>query len=213
MARHPPAGRAAQTKPRAASERAEAARTAWRTAVAPLAPEHRVLVAARGTNSARTRRSGWAPHAQRATGSGPRTQGKHTPRVAALAPDGVPEPGLIAGALKTEAFAWDLQEHLAPTLKPRPIVVLDQLSVHTAASSRPASAARHCTLRFLPPSAPDVTPLAPAFSTINALLRGLGARTKEALWEALRVAVEAITPAEALAWFAHAGSARSAPAT
>ena len=87
------------------------------------------------------------------------------------------------------------------------------MSVHKAASSRQAREARHCTLLFLPPSSPDLTPIDQAFSQSNAILRGLGARRKEALWEAMQVAVEAITPADALAWFAHAGYARSAPAT
>jgi transposase len=91
--------------------------------------------------------------------------------------------------------------------------VLDTLRVHKAASSRQAMEARHCTLLFLPPYSPDFTPIEQAFSKIKAILRGLGARTKEALWEAMRVAVEAITPTDASAWFAHAGYALSAPAT
>jgi transposase len=91
--------------------------------------------------------------------------------------------------------------------------VLDNLSVHQAARSRQALEARHCQLLFLPPSSPDFTPIEQAFSKLKAILRGLGARTKEALWEAMRVAVAAITRDDALAWFAHAGYALPAPAT
>jgi transposase len=87
------------------------------------------------------------------------------------------------------------------------VVVLDTLSVHKAERIRQALQARHCQLLFLPPYSPDCTPIEQAFSTIKAILRGLGARTHEALWEAVRVAVEAITPDDALAWFAHAGYA------
>jgi transposase len=86
-------------------------------------------------------------------------------------------------------------------------VVLDNLSVHKAASIRQAIEACQCQLLFLPPYSPDFTPIEQAFSKIKAILRGLGACTKETLWEAMRVAVEAITPADALAWFAHAGYA------
>lgn len=93
------------------------------------------------------------------------------------------------------------------------MVVLDNLSVHKAASIRLALEARHCTLLFLPPYSPDFTPIEQAFSKIKGILRGLGARTKEARWEAMRVAVEAITRDDASAWFAHAGYALSAPAT
>jgi transposase len=70
---------------------------------------------------------------------------------------------------------------------------------------RHALAARHCQLLFLPPYSPDCTPIEQAFSKVKAILRGLGARTREALWEAVRVAVDAITPEDAIAWFAHAG--------
>ena len=65
--------------------------------------------------------------------------------------------------------------------------------------------ARSCELLFLPPYSPDFTPIEQAFSKIKAILRGLGARTQEALQEAVRLAVEAITRADAAAWFAHAG--------
>jgi transposase len=66
---------------------------------------------------------------------------------------------------------------------------------------------------FLPPSSPDCTPIEQAFSKRKALLRGLGARTREALEEAVRLAVEAITRDDATAWFAHAGYALPAQGT
>jgi transposase len=112
---------------------------------------------------------------------------------------------MIEGAMDTESFAWYITEQLAPTLRPGQIVVLDNLSVHKAASIRQAIEARQCHLLFLPPYSPDFTPIEQAFSKIKALLRGLGARTKEALQEAVRLAVEAITRHDAAAWFAHAG--------
>ena len=62
-------------------------------------------------------------------------------------------------------------------------------------------------------STPDFTPIEQAFSKLKASLRRLGARTTEALWEAMGVAVEAITRANARAWFAHAGYALPAQPT
>src|SRR5689334_19156936 len=120
-------------------------------------------------------------------------------------PDGLYEPWLIEGAMNTETFEWYIREQLAPRLRPGQIVVLDNLSVHKAASIRQALAARGCHLLFLPPYSPDFTPIEQAFSKLKAILRGLGARTHEALWDAVRLALDAITPADALAWFAHAG--------
>jgi transposase len=133
--------------------------------------------------------------------------------VAALAPDGLREPWLIEGAMDTESFACSITEQPAPTLRPGQRVVLDNLCVHEAQRVRQAIAARHCQRLFLPPSSPDFTPIEQAFSKIKAILRGLGARTKEALQEAVRLATEAITRHDAAAWFAHAGYALPAQAT
>jgi len=160
-----------------------------------------------------TRLYGWAPHDLRATGSAPRNHGKNTTLVAALTPEGLQVPWLIEGAMDTATFRWYITEQLAPTLRPGQVVVLDNLSVHKAASIRQALEARQCQLLFLPPYSPDFTPIEQAFSKLKAVLRRLGARTTEALWEAMRVAVEAITRADANAWFAHAGYALPAPPT
>jgi transposase len=187
--------------------RDEEARHAWREAVVQLTPEQLVFVDESGTHIALTRLYGWAQHEHRATGSVPRNHGKNTTLVAALAPDGLRTPWMIEGAMDTATFVWYITEQLAPTLRPGQIVVLDNLSVHKAERIRQAIEARGCELLFLPPYSPDFTPIEQAFSKIKALLRGLGARTKEALQEAVRLAIEAITRQDAAAWFAHAGYA------
>ena len=96
---------------------------------------------------------------------------------------------------------------LGPTLRPEQVVVLDNLSVHTATRIRRAIEALHCELLLLPPYSPDFTPIEQAFSKIKALLRGLGARTADTLQESIGPALEAITRDDAVAWFAHAGYA------
>jgi transposase len=74
-------------------------------------------------------------------------------------------------------------------------------------------ARRGCEVLFLPPYSPDCTPIEQVFSKVKAILRGLGARTKEALQEAVRLAIEAMTTADVTAWFAHAGYALTAQET
>jgi transposase len=193
VASHPPLGVDIEQKTLAASERDEEARRAWRAAAAQLDPTQLVLVDKSGTTISLTRVYGWAPHDQRATGSVPRNHGKNTTLVAALAPDGLHEPWLIEGAMETDSFAWSIIEQLAPTLRPGQVVVVDHLSAHKADRIRLAITTRGCEVLFLPPYSPDFTPIEQAFSKIKAILRGLGARTKEALQEAVRLAIEAIT--------------------
>ena len=189
----------------AASERNEETRRAWREEAAQRDAQRYVFIDETGTHIALTRLYGWAPHDQRAIGTVPRNHGKNTTLVAALTPDGLPAPWLIEGAMNTETFDWYVREQLAPRLRPGQVVVLDNLSAHTAASIRAAIEARGCELLFLPPYSPDFTPIEQVFSKIKALLRGLGARTKEALQEAVRLAIEAVTHDDVAAWFAHAG--------
>jgi hypothetical protein len=124
-----------EQKTLAASERDEEARRAWRAVAAQLDPEQLVLVDESGTTISLTRVYGWAPHDQRATGSVPRNHGKNTTLVAALAPDGLHEPWLIEGAMETDSFACSITEQLAPTLRPRQVVVVD----HLRPPSRPYS--------------------------------------------------------------------------
>jgi transposase len=143
----------------------------------------------------------------------PRNHGQNTTLVAALTADGLQAPWTIEGAMDTEAFARYVQEVLGPTLRPGQVVVLDNLSVHKATRIREALEALHCELLFLPPYSPDCTPIEQAFSKIKARLRGLGARTREALLEAVRLAVDAITREDAVGWFAHAGYALPAQET
>jgi transposase len=197
----------------AASERNEEARAAWCAAVVRFDPQQFVFVDESSTHTSLTHLYGWAPHDQRARGAVPREHRTNTTLVAALTPDGLHEPWMIEGAMNSETCHWYIREQLGPTLRPGQVVVLDNLSVHKAASIRQALAARGCDLLFLPPYSPDFTPIEQAFSKLKAILRGLGARTRAALEQAVGVAVDAITPQDASAWFAHAGYSLPAPPT
>jgi transposase len=84
-------------------------------------------------------------------------------------------------------------------------VVLDHRSVHQAEEVRRLIAARGCALRFLPAYSPDLTPSEAAFSTLKAGLRRVGARTRDALLDAIAQGLSTLTSADAHGWFEHAG--------
>jgi transposase len=65
--------------------------------------------------------------------------------------------------------------------------------------------ARGCHLLFLPAYSPDFSPIEEAFSKVKTFLRQRGARTREALQEAIAQALLLITSQDALGWFAHCG--------
>jgi transposase len=84
-------------------------------------------------------------------------------------------------------------------------VVLDNLSVHKGTRVRQLIEARGGELLFLPAYSPDCSPIEETFSKLKAFLRRVGARTHEALQEAIGQALETVTAADALGCFTHCG--------
>ena len=87
------------------------------------------------------------------------------------------------------------------------VVVMDHLSAHKVAGIREAIEARGATLLYLPPYSPDLNPIEKAFAKIKATLRKIGARTREALWQAIAEAIEGFSRQECLNLFKSAGYA------
>lgn len=79
------------------------------------------------------------------------------------------------------------------------------LSTHRGEKVRQAIEARGCQLLFLPSYSPDLSPIEEAFSKLKAFLRRIGARTPEALQEAIGQALLTITSQDARGWFGHCG--------
>lgn len=169
------------------------------------ASERFVFVDESGTQTNLTRLYGWAPHDQRATEAVPRRRGKNTTFIAALTWDGLQAPWTLEGAMDRRAFDVYITQILVPTLRPGQIVILDNLSVHKSPTARAAIEAVGCTLQFLPAYSPDLNPIEHLFSKVKAILRHLKGRTRAALLDALAVAGDAVTPADAHGWFTHAG--------
>jgi transposase len=85
------------------------------------------------------------------------------------------------------------------------VVVLDGLGAHRTEKVEELIEARGADLVFLPSYSPDLNPIEEAFSKIKHLVRKVGARTREALVEAIARALAAVTPEDSAGWFAHAG--------
>ena len=58
---------------------------------------------------------------------------------------------------------------------------------------------------YLPPYSPDLNPIEAMFGKLKAFLRGAGARTVEALLNALGDGLRTIRPSDVRGWFAHCG--------
>ena len=152
-----------------------------------------------------TRRYGRALGGQRVDQAVPLHNGPNVTVIAALTPQGVEAVMELDGAVNTASFAVYLDQVLGPTLAPGDVVVLDNLRVHKAAGLAELVEARGARLLFLPPYSPDFTPIEQAFSKLKTHLRTAQARTREALTEALRVALDWISEDDAKNWFDHCG--------
>lgn len=162
-----------------------------------------VVVDECGSNIALTPRYGWAPKGQRVHGSVPRNRGKNVTLIASLRWDGMGESMILEGGTTAAIFEQYIEQILAPTLLPGQMVIMDNLSCHKGEKVRLAIEARGCQLLFLPAYSPDLSPIEEAFSKLKAYLRRVGARTREALQEAICQALLTATGQDAQGWFRH----------
>jgi hypothetical protein len=92
---------------------------------------------------------------------------------------------MLDGSATGEMFERSSEPLVVPSLKPGQIVVMDHVRSHTGQQVRQLIEAQGCPLWFLPASSADCSPLEEAFSMIKAVLRRIGARSRETRQEAL----------------------------
>ncbi|CAA9404618.1 MAG: hypothetical protein AVDCRST_MAG78-37 [uncultured Rubrobacteraceae bacterium] len=158
-----------------------------------------------GTNTALAQRYAYSPKGSRAHAKVPRNRGPNTTLLASMSLEGM-EPCLaVEGATTAKVFEAYVEQALAPSLRCGQIVVVDNLGAHKSERARELIEKRGCQLLYLPPYSPDFNPIEEAFSKIKGLLRRAGARTREALIEALGVAISAVSARDARGFFEHSG--------
>jgi transposase len=128
-----------------------------------------------------------------------------TTLLASMSSEGMGSCLAVAGGTTKEVFEAYVGRVLAPTLRPGQVVVADNLSAHKGEEVRESIEARGCKLLFLPPYSPDLTPIEEAFSKIKGLLRKAEARTREALIEAMGLAISTVTAGDARSFLGHCG--------
>ena len=146
-----------------------------------------------------------APRGERADALGRRNTGKNMTLLAGITLEGMTAPFVVEGAVTTAVMETYLQQVLLPTLRVGDIVILDNLSVHHAASVTHLLTQHGCRVLFLPAYSPDFSPIENAFAKIKTILRRLRAQTVDALLAAIAHALDAITPWDAIGYFTNAG--------
>ena len=154
-----------------------------------------------------TRRYGWAGSNERCYGEVPRNWGKNVSVLTTLTIAGLDVENTIyfEGSLNRNIFEYYIVEILGPHLVEGEILILDNLSAHLSEKVEQALAKKGCKLLFLPAYSPDLSPIELAFAKVKEYLRAVGARTSEALAQAIEQALASISPPEAVAFFKHCG--------
>jgi transposase len=187
-------------------ERDEWLRAAWKVMVArPLDARSLVFVDEMGTNTSLSPLYGWAKKGERAYCSVPRNRGKNTTLLSSMSVEGMGPSLAVEGATNREVFETYVERVLAPTLRRGQLVVMDNLSAHKGERVRDLIEGQGCELLYLPSYSPDLNPIEEAFSKIKGLMRKAEARSREALLEAMGMAISALSARDARGFFEHCG--------
>ena len=130
---------------------------------------------------------------------------KTTTLVAGLRTTGITAPYVLDGAMNGDIFRAYVEQILAPTLGPGDIVVMDNLPCHKVAGIQEAIESRQARLLYLPPYSPDLNPIEQAFAKLKALLRKVGERTRDGLWNAIGHILKLYSPDECRNLFRNSG--------
>lgn len=181
-------------------------RAAWRVMVAAAVdPEVLVFVDEMGVHTSLAPIYGYAPRGERLCLPVPRNRGPNTTLLSSMTVGGMGPSLAVEGATTARVFETYVEKMLVPMLRPGQIVVMDNLGAHKPRRIRELIEGQGCELLYLPAYSPDYNPIEEAFSKIKRFLRKVGARSREALVEALGAALSAVGPQEARGYFEHAG--------
>ena len=187
-------------------ERDEWLRAAWRVLISEEVDSKRlVFVDEMGANISLSSLRAWSKRGERAHCSVPRNRGPNTTLLTSMSVEGVGPSLAVEGTSTRPVFETYVEKVLLPSLQRGQIVVMDNLTAHKGDRIRELIESAGCELLYLPPYSPDLNPIEEAFSKIKGLLRKAGARSREALIEALGRALEAITSQDARGFFEHCG--------
>ena len=152
-----------------------------------------------------TRRHGRAPWGERVVDRVPAGKYRSTTMLGALRRDGTIAAMVYEGGTNVAVMEAFAEGALQRILRPRDIVVMDNLAAHKDETVIAAIKSTGATVCHLPPYSPDLNPIEAMWSKVKEILRSLKARTADTLLDAIGVALRAVTTTDAEGWFAHCG--------
>ena len=181
------------------------ARRRWIREQGLLDPARLVFIDETAVTTNMVRPNGWSPRGERLIGEVPMGHWETLTLIAGFRRTGIVAPMMIKGAMNGEAFLAYIKQCLAPTLRRRDIVVIDNVSFHKVAGVEEAIKARGAELRYLPQYSPDLNPIESVFSPLKAMLRKAAERTVNGLQRCVGFFIRGLKPSECIGYFRNAG--------
>jgi transposase len=117
----------------------------------------------------------------------PGNKGKNITLIGAMSEEGLIATMTFPGSMNTASFLVFVEQILLPQLWIGAIVVMDNLPVHYAETTKALIESVGAFVKFLPPYSPDLSPIELCWSKLKEILRSAKARTsmllmKPSLW-------------------------------
>ncbi|WP_265548230.1 IS630 family transposase [Roseomonas mucosa] len=177
----------------------------WFESQPDLEPDRLVFLDETWASTKMARTHGRSRRGQRLRAAIPHGHWKTTTFIAGLRNSGMVAPMVLDGPINSVAFQAYVDQVLVPELRPRDIVIMDNLGSHKGAGVRAAIEAAGASLLYLPPYSPEFNPIENAFAKLKANLRKAAERSVEGLWNTIGRIIDTFTPTECANYFAAAG--------
>jgi transposase len=158
-----------------------------------------------GVNLSMARPYGRAVRGVRVEGFVPKNWGESVTLIAGIGQRGLLAPLILDGSMTGDAFEAYIEQAVVPHIQSGDVLVWDNLSAHKRARVRELVSEAGASILFLPPYSPDLNPIELAWSKVKTFLRSRGARTPEALEQAVADAFASITTSDIAHWLSHCG--------
>lgn len=180
-------------------------REAWRQFQQKFPAQKMIFLDETGAKTNMTRLYGRSFKGARCFDHAPDGRWERTTILSALKYDGDTCSVIFDGAINRKMYDAYVEKFLAPILKSGDMVIMDNLNVHKSQAAQEIISKKGASCIFLPQYSPDLNPIEKMWSKIKQLLRGIKARTREELENAIGTALERITQQDALGWFNSCG--------
>jgi transposase len=152
-----------------------------------------------------TLRYGRAYGAERAVLSAPYQRGNRISIISAISIHKIEAAMYGQWSTDGEIFKHFIENDLLPILKPRHVVVMDNVKFHQSETIKELIHSVGARVVYLPPYHPELNPIEEMWSKIKHILRKLSARDLKTFKSSIKKAYEKVTQSDLLGWFKHAG--------